>query len=453
MIHTINWSRLARAQFNTCHFRRRYQALGCCMRWLILLFLMTLIEPFPCSGAPGIIRLVEINGPINPATAEYLHRNFKDSASKRDLLFLIQMDSPGGLDSSMRQIVKEMLSSPVPVVVYVAPSGARAASAGAIISIAADICAMAPGTNIGAAHPVVFGQQPDRVMQNKILNDTAAYVAGIAAFRGRNVDMITNMVRSSQSLTATKALEAKVIDFIASDRQELMRKINGRSVRRGEASLTIDLSGASVELHEMGARERILNVIGDPNIAYILMMLGFLGLFFELSTPGVILPGVIGGISLLLSFFAFQTMPVNYAGVLLILLAMIMFIAEIKIVSHGILTVGGVISLSLGSLLLLDSDEPWFHINWGLILMTTSVITALALVVIRKAVKVHREKPISGKEGLRGEKGVADSDIYESGKVFVRGEYWDAWSDERIGRGEKIVVTELEGMRLKVEKV
>ncbi|MEA5114336.1 MAG: nodulation protein NfeD [Geobacteraceae bacterium] len=423
------------------------------MRWLIVLLLLSFIGPSYGAGTPARIMLVAINGPINPATFEYVHRNLLVSASRHDPLFLIQMDSPGGLDSSMRDIVKDILSSPVPVAVYIAPSGARAASAGAIISIAADICAMAPGTNIGAAHPVSLGQQPDKVMQNKILNDSAAYVAGIAAYRGRNADMITKMVRSSESLTAEKALETKVVDFMASDRKDLLGKINGRSFRKGETLRKIDISGALVEIHEMGARERILNVIGDPNIAYILMMIGFLGLFFELSTPGAILPGVIGGISLLLSFFAFQTLPINYAGVLLILLAMILFIAEIKIVSHGMLAVGGVVSLFFGSLLLVDSGESGLQINWGLIVMTISVITGLALIVIRKAVKVHRKTPVSGKEGLHGEKGVADSEIRENGKVFVRGEYWDAWSDDSIGRGEKIEVVGLEGMRLKVKKV
>ncbi len=423
------------------------------MRFMVILLMLAFIETSYGAGVPSKIMIVAINGPINPATSEYVHRNLMLSASRHDSLFLIQMDSPGGLDSSMREIVKEMLASPVPVAVYIAPSGARAASAGAIISIAADVCAMAPGTNIGAAHPVSLGQQPDKVMQSKILNDTAAYVAGIAAFRGRNADMITNMVKSSESLTAEKALEAKVIDLLASDRKDLLSKINGRSFRKGETLRKIDISGASVEIREMGTRERILNVIGDPNIAYILMMIGFLGLFFELSTPGAILPGVIGGISLLLSFFAFQTLPINYAGVLLILLAMILFIAEIKIVSHGMLAVGGVVSLAFGSLLLVDSGETGLQINWGLIIINISVITALALIVIRKAVKVHRKTPVSGKEGLRGEKGVADSEIFENGKVFVRGEYWDAWSDDRIGRGEKVEVLELEGMKLKVRKV
>jgi len=422
------------------------------MRMMILLLLLACIAPSYGAVTPARIMQVAINGPINPTTAEYVHRNLMLSASRHDSLFLILMDSPGGLDSSMREIVKEMLASPVPVAVYIAPSGARAASAGAIISIAADVCAMAPGTNIGAAHPVSLGQQPDKVMQNKILNDAAAYVAGIAAFRGRNADMITSMVKSSESLTAEKALEAKVIDLLASDRKDLLSKINGRSFRKGEMLRTIDIAGASVEIREMGTRERILNVIGDPNIAYVLMMIGFLGLFFELSTPGAILPGVIGGISLLLAFFAFQALPINYAGVLLILLAMILFIAEIKIVSHGMLAVGGVVSLAFGSLLLVDSAGTGFQINWGLIVLNISLITALALIVIRKAVKVHRKTPVSGKEGLQGEKGVADSEILENGKVFVRGEYWDAWSDERIGRGEKIEVLGLERMRLKVKK-
>jgi membrane-bound serine protease (ClpP class) len=404
------------------------------------------------AAGNGAIRLININGPINPVTAEYVTRNLKESAMRHDRLFLIEMDTPGGLDTAMRDIVKGIFASPVPVVVYVAPSGARAASAGAIISMAADVCAMAPGTNIGAAHPVSLGEQPDKVMQEKILNDAEAYVEGIARKRGRNIEEARKMVRSSTSLSAEKALETGVINMIAADRYDLLKKLEGREIKRNGKTIVLKLSGVRVEEHEMGTREKILDTISNPDVAYILMMLGMLGLFFELANPGVILPGVIGGICLILAFFAFQTLPVNYAGVLLIILALVLFIAEIKIVSHGMLTVGGIISMILGSLLLFESPEPYMRVSWGVILITVFAVAAFAIFVVTKAVKAHRKRPSSGKEGLVGEEGEADSDISPEGKVFVRGEYWDAWSDQAIARGDKIVVADVEGMKLKVRK-
>jgi membrane-bound serine protease (ClpP class) len=395
---------------------------------------------------------VTINGPVNPVTAGYIIRNLRGAAMQRDNLVLIEIDTPGGLDTAMRDIVKEIFASPVPVVVYVSPSGARAASAGAVIALSAEVCAMAPGTNIGAAHPVSIGEQPDKVMQEKMLNDAEAYMESIARKRGRNVEEAKKMVRSSTSLSAEKALEAGVIDLIASKRAELLKKLDGRAMTRDGKTFVLKTVGARVEKHEMGTRERILDAISNPNVAYVLMMLGMLGLFFELSNPGVILPGVIGGISLILAFFAFQTLPVNYAGVLLILLALVLFIAEIKIVSHGMLTVGGIISMILGSLLLFESSEPYLRVSWSVILVTVLSVAAFASFAVSKAVKAHRQKPASGKEGLIGEQGKADSDISPEGKVFVRGEYWEAWSDQIIARGDKIVVTGVEGMRLKVRK-
>ncbi len=415
---------------------------------LIVLLLLTTV----CDAADGVVRVLTVNGPINPVTAGYVTRNLRGAAMRQERLVLIDMDTPGGLDTAMRDIVKGIFASPVPVVVYVSPSGARAASAGAVIALAADVCAMAPGTNIGAAHPVSMGEQPDKVMQEKLLNDAEAYVESIARKRGRNVEEAKKMVRSSTSLSTEKALEAGVIDMIASSRSDLLQKLNGRAINRDGKTLYLKTAGAGIVMHEMGTREKILDTISNPNVAYVLMMLGMLGLFFELSNPGVILPGVIGGISLILAFFAFQTLPVNYAGVLLILLALVLFIAEIKVVSHGMLTVGGIISMILGSLLLFESPEPYMRVSWSVILVTVLCVAVFASVAVSKAVKAHRQKPASGKEGLVGEEGRADSDISPEGKVFVRGEYWEASSDQDITMGDKIVVTGVEGMRLKVKK-
>jgi membrane-bound serine protease (ClpP class) len=424
---------------------------GDMLRLILLIFLMMTFPPALSAGVSQV-SVVKVNGPINPVTSDYLRRNLNESAMRGDRLLLVEMDTPGGLDSAMRETVKDILASPVPVAVFVAPPGARAASAGAVIALAADICAMAPGTNIGAAHPVSIGEKPDKVMEAKLVNDAEAYVEGIALKRGRNADIAKKMVRESISLSADKALAGNLIDLIASDRQELLKKLEGRQIKRDGKETLLRLIGAEVRQHEMGGRERILNVISNPNVAYMLMMIGLMGLFFELSNPGVILPGVVGGISLILAFFAFQTLPVNYAGVLLILLAIVLFIAEIKIVSHGMLTVGGVIAMLLGSLLLFQSPESYLRVSTGVILVTVLMTTLFFVIAVAKVVSAHRNRPVTGREGLVGEEGIADTEIMPEGKVFVRGEYWNAESSERIMKGEKVVVTALEGMRVKVRK-
>jgi membrane-bound serine protease (ClpP class) len=419
---------------------------------LISFILLLLTPAFTLAAETRQIAVVTVNGPINPVTAEFLQRNLQESAHRGDQLLLVEMDTPGGLDSAMREIVKGIFASPVPVAVYVSPSGARAASAGAVIALAADICAMSPGTNIGAAHPVSIGEKPDKVMEEKLVNDAAAYVEGIARKRGRNEALAQKMVRDSLSLSADKALEGKVIDLIAADRQDLLKKLDGWHVTRYGKEIALRLAGAAVKRHDMGTRERILDTISNPNVAYVLMMLGIMGLFFELANPGVILPGVIGGISLILAFFAFQTLPVNYAGVLLILLAIVMFVAEIKVVSHGMLTVGGVIAMIFGSLLLFQSPEPYLRLSWNVIGVTVLMTTLFFGVAVSKVLKAHRRKPVTGREGLVGEQGVVDLEIMPEGKVFVRGEYWDAVSAEPIMKGTKVEVVAVEGMRVRVRK-
>lgn len=421
---------------------------------LRVLFLICLMAVLPCAGSTGQaqISVVTVNGPINPVVAEYLQQNLEDAAKRRDRLFLVEMDTPGGLDSAMRDIIKEVMASPVPVAVYVAPSGGRAASAGAIIGLSADLLAMAPGTTIGAAHPVNMGEQPGKTMEEKILNDAEAYAEGIARKRGRNIELARRMVRESISLSAEKALEGKVIDLLASSRSELLEKLEGRRIMRDGRETVLNLKGVAVRQYDMGTRQKILNAISNPNVAFILMTLGMMGLFFELSNPGVILPGVIGGISLLLAFFAFQTLPVNYVGLLLILLALILFIAEIKIVSQGMLTVGGVIAMLLGSLLLFRSSEPYLRLSWSVILVTVLMTSLFFIVVVSKTVAALRTKPVTGSEGLVGEGGVAETEIAPQGKVFVRGEYWDAVSDEPIAGGEPVTVVAVHGMRLTVRR-
>lgn len=404
------------------------------------------------NAAQDRIRLVGIHDPVTPVTARYLHRNLQQAAQAGDRLVLIEMDTPGGLDTAMREIVKDVMASPLPVVVYVAPSGARAASAGAIIALAADVAAMAPGTNIGAAHPVSLGEKSDKTMEAKVINDAEAYAEGIAHQRGRDETLARRMVRDSISLSAEKALEGHLIDLIARDRGDLLQQLEGRSVSRNGREYVLRLKDANLVESGMGTVENILNTISNPNVAYILMVLGMLGLYFELSNPGVILPGAIGGISLILAFFAFQALPVNYAGFLLILLGLILFIAEIKIISHGMLTVAGMIAMVLGSLMLFESPAPYLRVSWGVILVTVLSTSAFFTVVIAKALTVHRRRPATGQEGLIGLEGLAETGMAPEGKVFVRGEYWDARSDEPIDAGCRVKVLEVDGMRLKVKK-
>ncbi|MBT0653594.1 NfeD family protein [Geomobilimonas luticola] len=420
---------------------------------IVFFILCLLISAVGFSAEQGRIRVVGIHDPITPVTASFLHRNLQEASRDGDRMLLIELDTPGGLDTAMRSIVQDIFASPVPVAVFVAPAGARAASAGAIIALSADVCAMSPGTNIGAAHPVSIGEKPDKVMEAKIVNDAEAYVEGIARKRGRDEALARQMVRDSISLSAEKALAGRVIDLMATDRSDLLRQLDGRRINRDGRELVLKLAGAAVVPAEMGMRERILNAISNPNVAYVLLMIGMLGLFFELSNPGVILPGAIGGISLILAFFAFQTLPVNYAGVLLILLALILFIAEIKIVSHGMLTVGGVIAMVLGSLLLFESPEPYLRVSWSVILVTVVATVGFFVFAVRKVLQAHRNQPTTGREGLVGEVGVADGELTPAGgKVFVRGEYWDAWSEEPVTAGEQVVVDAVEGMRLRVRK-
>jgi membrane-bound serine protease (ClpP class) len=346
-----------------------------------------------------------------------------------------------------------MMNADIPVVVYVSPSGSRAASAGAIITLAAHLAAMAPGTNIGAAHPVALGGgKMEDEMAAKVENDAAAYVESIATKRNRNKEWAIKAVRESVSITEKEALKIKVIDLIASDLTDLLTQIDGHKVSTALGDKTLFTKNAATTRIEMGLREKILDTLSNPNIAYILMMAGLLGLYFELSNPGAIFPGIVGGISLILAFFAFQTLPVNYAGILLILLAVILFILEIKVTSFGMLSVGGIIALFLGSLMLFDSPAPFLRVSLDTIIPVVAVTSGLLILAISLAIKAQRRKPTTGKEGLLGEIGVAKSTIDPQGKVFIHGEYWDATSDEPIPEGTRVKAIEVNNIVIKVKK-
>jgi membrane-bound serine protease (ClpP class) len=397
---------------------------------------------------------ITVSAAITPPIAEYILQNIDASAKAGSDGLIILLDTPGGLDLAMRDIAKGILNSSIPVVVYVFPSGARAASAGVIITISAHIAAMAPGTNIGAAHPVGLGiGGTDKTMMKKVENDAVAYVRGIAAKRGRNADWVEKSVRQSESITAEDALKLKVIDFVAPNLNSLLEQMDNKEVSLISGKRMVKTKGAIINEKKMGTRQRILAAISDPNIAYILFLVGLAGLYFELAHPGVILPGIIGGISLILAFFALQTLPVNYAGVLLILFGVILFIAEIKVISHGLLTVGGIISLVLGSLLLFESPDPALRVSWSVMIPTLTVICLFFASIIALVLKAQMRKRRTGKEGMVGEEGKAVTDVYETGKVFIKGEYWNASSDKPVEKGRRVRIVKVEGLLIKVEEI
>jgi membrane-bound serine protease (ClpP class) len=356
---------------------------------------------------------------------------------------------------SMRNIVKKILASPIPIIVYVAPGGARAASAGVFITMSAHVAVMAPGTHIGAAHPVTLGAEgkESKTMSEKIVNDTVSYVKTIAKTRGKNVDWAEKAVRKSVSITEEEALKLNVIDMISPNLQDLLTKIDGRVVKFNGVTRTLLTKGVQPQFMRMSWRYRLLDTISNPSIAYILLMLGIYGIFFELSTPGAILPGVVGGIFLILAFYALQMLPINFAGLALILFAIILFIAEIKVVSHGLLAVGGVISLFLGSLMLIESPTEYMRISLSVIIPAVLVSAAFFTFAVTKAIKARLTKPTTGMEGLIGEIGTVSTPIALEGKVAIHGEFWNAISDQRIEAGEKVQVIGVVNLKLKVRKI
>jgi membrane-bound serine protease (ClpP class) len=401
-----------------------------------------------------VFDVITVSATITPPIAEYINQSIDASVKEGADGLIILLDTPGGLDLAMRDIAKGILNSPVPVAVYVHPSGARAASAGVIITISAHIAAMTPGTNIGAAHPVGLGiGSMDKTMMKKVENDAVAYVRGIADKRGRNADWVEKSVRKSESITAEEALKLRVIDFVAPDLNGLLEQMHNREVTLVAGKKTVRTKDAIINKKKMGTRQRILATISDPNIAYILLLIGLAGLYFELAHPGVIFPGVIGGISLILAFFALQTLPVNYAGILLILFGIILFIAEIKVISHGLLTVGGIVSLVLGSLLLFESPDPALRVSWSVMIPTLTFISLFFVGVIALVLKAQLRKRRTGKEGMLGQEGKAVTDVFESGKVFIKGEYWNASSDQPVNKGSRIKVVKVEGLTIKIEQI
>ena len=408
------------------------------------------------NTAQTSIRHLNIASSINPVTASFIIKQINTANQNSEPAILIQLDTPGGLDTAMRKIIQAELSSVIPVIIYVAPQGARAASAGALITLAADFAAMAPGTNIGAAHPVAIGpgKQTDSTMMEKVENDAAAYARSLAQKRGRNQDWAEQAVRESVSISAQEALDLSVIDLIADNNEHLLKQLDGYKYIRNGKTLTFNSHSTALQTVEMNWREKILNALSNPNIAYLLLMLGIIGIFFEISQPGVIFPGAIGTMAILLALFAFSSLPINYVGILLIVLAIVLFILEVKVVSYGMLAVGGIISMALGSLMLIDSSEPYLQISRAVIAATVAVSAGFFLLATGMVIKTQRRPVTSGQEGMIGEVGEAIDPINGSGMVFVHGEYWQVYSDQPIPAGTKIkVIKVMDGLKLQVEAI
>jgi membrane-bound serine protease (ClpP class) len=411
----------------------------------------------PAGSEPGQLDgkalVAKVNGVISPISSKYISEAIEEAEAGHAACLVIELDTPGGLDDSMRAIIKRMLASKVPVVVYVAPAGSRAASAGAFITIAAHVAAMAPGTAIGAAHPVSLMQSApmDTNMSAKVTHDAAAYIRSIAEKRGRNIEWAESAVRESFSLSETEALKKKVIDLIAPSLPALLEAIDGRTVNLEGQSIKLKTKGIPVEEFSMNWRDEILGVIANPNIAYLLFMAGLLGIYFELANPGAVLPGVVGAISLILAFFAFQTLSVNFAGILLIVLGIILLILDVKAATHGVLTTGGLVAMFIGSLMLFDYDNPAMRVSMQVIIPVVLAMGLFFLVGTWLSIRALARRPVSGSSGLVGEKGDARTDVdANGGRVFVAGTHWNAVSKTPISKGNKIKVESVDGMTLNV---
>ncbi len=421
-----------------------------------LLLILFLVVP-PAYSKDRVI-VVKLSGSINPAVAEYVSHEISQANAEQDALIVLHMDTPGGLDTSMRQIIKKIQSSQVPVASFVAPSGSRAASAGTFITIASHIAAMAPGTNIGAASPVNMmggggeGEQA-KTMKKKVTNDAAAYIRSLAELRKRNAHWAELAVVNSVSISAEEAKKLNVIDLIAGDVTALVLSIDGREVQVASGSVTLKTANLQIVYHEMNPRQKMLDIISSPNVAYILMMLGLVGLYFELSSPGLVLPGVIGAISLILALYAMQALPINYAGLLLIIFGVILFIAEINFMSYGLLSVSGVISIFLGSTMLIDSDDPAMQISRAILYPTLGLTVVLSLGTAVLATRTRSLKKMGGMEGMVGETGMVKETLNPKGRVMVHGELWEAEAKMQVAEGEKIRVDSVEGLEIKVSQV
>lgn len=418
------------------------------------LFLISVI--LPLSLVPAVVKL-NIDGPIDTITEEYIGDNFIKLGEKKDLqLIIIEIDTPGGYDTSMRNIIKHIMNSPVPVAVFVSPKGARAASAGFFITIAADIASMAPGTNMGAAHPVsITGTKIEDTMREKITNDAVSYAKSLAKSKNRNLELSEEAVRLSKSFTAEECFRNNLIEYIAENTDDLLTQLDSKEVvMTSGKKVRLRLQDKKVINIPMSGRQKFLRTITNPNLAYFLLIFGLLGLYLEFTHPGTIIPGVLGGISLLLAFLAFQILPINYVGLLLILLSLGFFIAEIKVQGFGMLGIGGIISFTLGSIILINAPIPEMRPTMSIIITFSVCFGLIILFLTFKVFKAMRRRIETGEEGLGGETGTARTDIdSRSGKIFIHGEWWNAVSDTPIPAGSKVEIVSRKNFVLKVRSI
>src|SRR3989337_1308025 len=433
---------------------------------LVFVFVFVFLSLNSRSDSDKKIILIEIDGTINPATLDYIRTGIEHAEKNSAEALVILLDTPGGLLASTKEIVKLILNSPVPVVIYVSPSGATATSAGVFITLSANIAAMADGTSIGAAHPVMIspgggGEQGDtdkedserKKFSEKVENFASSFIESIAQKRKRNAKWAIEAVRNSASITETEALNKNVIDLISPDLTDLISKINGRQVDIPSGKKVLNTKGALVERLDMNVKQKLIDTLSTPDIAFLLISLGSLGLLIEFYNPGLIFPGVAGAICLLLGLVSLQILPFNYAGLALLILSIILFASEIYVTSYGLLSIGGITSFILGALLLFDTPESDVRVGFSVVISAASAIGLFFLYVGYYLLKAQRSSLSVGFEGLLGEEGVATTKIEKDGKIFIHGEYWDAESEETIGKGDKVKVIEVKGnFRLKVKK-
>jgi len=418
------------------------------------LIALAALYSFCCAASGEVLKLV-VDDTIQPITEEYIARAIDEAGRRNDQAILIEINTPGGLVESTRQIIKKITGSQVPVILYVTPSGSRAASAGFFILESADIAAMAPGTNTGAAHPVALGGgNLDDVMKQKMENDAAALMRSVAARRGRNVEVAESTVRQSKSFTEQEALSQHLIDYVASNQDDLFRQIDGKTFKRFNGQeVTLKLTGQPIMPFGMTLKERILDYLMDPNVAFIFLAIGALALYAEFNHPGAVIPGTVGIVFILIAAFALNLLPTRFAALVLILGAFALFAAEAKFASHGVLTIGGIALLTLGGLLLVDSPIPEMRVHLLTALAVSVPLGFITAFLMSIALKARRNKVVSGAQGLIGEIGVAQTPLSPGGKIFVHGELWDAVSSADLSAGESVVVRRVDGLLLQVDPV
>ncbi len=418
------------------------------LSWLVVLCLLSI-------GSYAQVLKVVLDNTIQPVTAEYLSRAMEKAARNNDQAVLIEMNTPGGLVDSTREIIEKITTSKVPVVIYVAPSGSRAGSAGFFILESADVAAMAPGTNAGASHPVVLGGgKIDNVMKEKMENDAAALMRSVAAHRGRNVEVAESTVRASKSFTDQEALSQHLIDYIATNQENLFAQMEGKSLKRFDGqTVTLNLVGQKVVPFGMTLKEQILSYLLDPNVAFILLAIGALALYAEFNHPGAVVPGTVGVVFILLAVFALNLLPTRFAALGLILGAFALFAAEAKFATHGVLTVGGIVLLTLGGLLLVDAPIPEMRVHLVTALSVSIPLGLITAFLMSVALRARRNKVVTGAQGLIGEMGTAQTTLAPQGKVFIHGELWDAMSKVEISAGSSVIVRQVDGLTLQVEAV